>query len=171
MSREPLWPFGHGLSYTTFALANLRVSPSTIAAGGRAEVTIDVVNTGRVTGDEVVQLYVRDLVSSVTRPTKELCGFERVTLNPGQKKTVTFSLGSEALSLIDRQMKRVVEPGRFEIMVGTSSTQITTPDVGRLHAERAIHGRRPFNHKAARKAHQRPQRNLCDLGDLRGLCA
>ena len=124
MSREPLWPFGHGLSYTTFALTNVRVSPAAIPPGGRAEVTIDVANTGRVKGEEVVQLYIRDLVSSVTRPSKELCGFERVTLNPGEKKTVAFTLGPEALSLIDRQMKRVVEPGRFEIMAGTSSSSV-----------------------------------------------
>ena len=83
-------------------------------------------NTGGVKGDEVVQLYVHQLVSSVARPTKELRGFERVTLNPGEKKTVKFSVGPDELSLINRQMKRVVEAGTFEIMVGTSSTQLTT---------------------------------------------
>jgi beta-glucosidase len=75
-------------------------------------------------GDEVVQLYIHDMISSVTRPVKELAGFERVTLKPGEKRTVTFSLGPEALSLIDRTMKRVVEPGTFEVLIGTSS--ITT---------------------------------------------
>jgi beta-glucosidase len=79
-----------------------------------------------VKGDEVVQLYIHQLVSSVTRPIKELRGFERVTLNPGEKKTVKFFLGPDELSIIDRQMKRTVEPGKFEIMVGTSSTQLTT---------------------------------------------
>jgi beta-glucosidase len=124
MTREPLWPFGHGLSYTTFALSNLTVSPATIAPDGHAEVTIDVANTGSIRGDEVVQLYLRDLVSSVTRPLKELCGFERVTLNPGEKRTVRFAVDRDALSLVDRQMRRLVEPGRFEIMVGTSSTRV-----------------------------------------------
>jgi beta-glucosidase len=126
MKREPLWPFGFGLSYTTFTVTNVTVSPATIAPAGRAEVTADVTNTGNVKGDEVVQLYIHQLVSSVTRPIKELRGFERVTLNPGEKKTVKFFLGPDELSIIDRQMKRTVEPGKFEIMVGTSSTQLTT---------------------------------------------
>ena len=80
-------------------------------------VTVDVTNTGDRAGDEVVQLYIRDVVSSVTRPIKELRGFERVTLAPGEKKTVTFTLGPAELSLIDRRMQRIVEPGRFEVMV------------------------------------------------------
>ena len=78
-------------------------------------------NPGTRAGDEVVQLYVHDLVSSVTRPVKELAAFERLTLRPGEKKTVTFSLGPEALSLVDRRMQRVVEPGTFEVLLGTSS--------------------------------------------------
>jgi beta-glucosidase-like glycosyl hydrolase len=121
LTREPLWAFGFGLSYTTYALANLQVTPDTIGPGGRATVTVDVTNTGTRAGDEVVQLYVHDMVSSVTRPVKELAGFERVTLRPGEKKTVTFSLGPEALSLIDRRMQRGVEPGTFEVLLGTSS--------------------------------------------------
>src|SRR5206468_980355 len=80
LSREPLWPFGYGLSYTTFSLANVRVTPATIAADGTAQVSADVTNTGARAGDEVVQLYIRDVVSSVTRPIKELRGFERVSL-------------------------------------------------------------------------------------------
>ena len=92
---------------------------------------MDVTNTGARAGDEVVQLYVHDVVSSVTTPVKALRGFERVALAPGQKKTVTFTLGPDALSLIDRRMQRVVEPGRFEILVGTDSEklQMTTLDV------------------------------------------
>jgi beta-glucosidase len=121
LSREPLWVFGHGLSYTTFALANPRVTPATIGPSGTATVIVDVTNTGARAGDEVVQLYIHDLVSSVTRPVKELAGFERVTLRPGEKKTVTFALGADALSLIDRTMKRVVEPGAFDILLGTNS--------------------------------------------------
>ena len=126
LTREPLWPFGYGLSYTTFALGAPVVSPSSIGPGGRATVTVEVANTGTRPGDEVVQLYVHDVVSSVTRPPKELRGFERVTLAPGERKTVTFTLGPEALSLIDAHMQRVVEPGRFEVMVGTSSAKLTT---------------------------------------------
>jgi beta-glucosidase len=126
LNRDPLWPFGHGLSYTTFSLANLAVAPTTIGPAGTARVTIDVTNTGARPGDEVVQLYVRDQVSSVTRPIKELRGFERVTLAPGEKKTVTFTLGPDALSLVDRHMRRLVEPGRFDVMVGTSSVELTT---------------------------------------------
>jgi len=122
LTREPLWPFGHGLSYTTFTVANPRVSPATIGPADRATVSVDVTNTGSRAGDEVVQLYIRDVVSSVTRPVKELAGFERVTLKPGETRTVTLTIGPDALSLVDRSMKRVVEPGTFELMVGTSST-------------------------------------------------
>ena len=114
------------MSYTTFTVTNVTVSPAKIGPAGRAEVTAEVTNSGGVKGDEVVQLYIHDVVSSVTRPTKELRGFDRVTLNPGEKKTVKFTLGPSELSLINRDMKRVVEPGTFEIMVGTSSTQLTT---------------------------------------------
>jgi beta-glucosidase len=124
MTRQPLWVFGYGLSYTTFSIGNLKVTPESIRPGGRADVSVDVTNTGMRAGDEVVQLYIHDMISSVTRPVKELAGFERVTLKPGEKRTVTFSLGPEALSLIDRTMKRVVEPGTFEVLIGTSS--ITT---------------------------------------------
>jgi beta-glucosidase len=126
MARDPLWAFGHGLSYTTFTVANVTVSPQTIGPGDRVTVTADVTNTGARVGDEVVQLYLRDVVSSVTRPVKELRGFDRVTLKPGEKRTVTFTLGPDALSLIDQRMQRVVEPGRFDVTVGTSSTQGTT---------------------------------------------
>ena len=126
LSRDPLWPFGFGLSYTTFTLANLKLEQPSIGTGGKTKVTVDVTNSGDRAGDEVVQLYVHDVVSSVTRPTRELRGFERVTLTPGESKTVTFVLGPAELSLIDRRMQRVVEPGKFEVMAGTSSkTQLT----------------------------------------------
>jgi beta-glucosidase len=125
-SREPLWPFGFGLSYTAFTLSNLKIDHPAIGIGGRAVVSVDVTNTGDRAGDEVVQLYIRDVVSSVTRPTRELRGFHRVTLTPGENRTVTFTLGPPELSLIDRRMQRIVEPGRFEVMAGTSSrTQLS----------------------------------------------
>ncbi len=126
LTREPLWAFGHGLSYTTFALDNPRVSPAAIAPAGSATVSVDVTNTGSRAGDEVVQVYIRDVVSSVTRPVKELAGFGRVTLKPGEKRTLSFSIGPDALSLIDRSMRRVVEPGAFEILIGTSSATTLT---------------------------------------------
>jgi beta-glucosidase len=127
MTREPLFAFGHGLSYTTFKLENAAVSPETMGPAGQAEVTVEVTNTGARAGDEVVQLYIRDKVSSVTRPVKELRGFERVTLAPGERKTVRFRLGPEALRLTDESMARVVEPGVFEVMVGTSSAGLPAP--------------------------------------------
>jgi beta-glucosidase len=125
-SRDPLWAFGHGLSYTTFAVSQPSVSPASIRPDQEATVAVSVANTGSRHGDEVVQLYIRDVASSVTRPVKELAGFERVTLAPGEKRTVTFTIGPDALSLVGRDMKRVVEPGGFDIMVGTSSTKLTT---------------------------------------------
>jgi beta-glucosidase len=126
LTREPLWAFGFGLSYTTFRLEELTVASPTIGPGGRTEVTVRVTNSGSRTGDEVVQLYIRDQVSSVTRPVKELRGFARVTLKPGESQNVSFTLGPEELSLIDRRMQRVVEPGRFDIMVGTSGSPLLT---------------------------------------------
>ena len=125
-SKEPLFPFGHGLSYTTFEYSNLRVSPAQIGPAGRAEVSATIRNTGRRAGDEIVQLYIRDLVSSVTRPVKELKDFRRVSLKPGESKTVTFTITPDKLSFLDANMNRVVEPGAFDIMVGTSSVKFQT---------------------------------------------
>jgi len=123
-STEPLFPFGSGLSYTTFQYANLRLAPDTIGTAGKTKVTIDVTNSGKLKGDEVVQLYIHDEVSSVTRPMKELRGFQRVSLSAGEKRTVEFTLGSDDLSFLNRDMHRVVEPGIFEIMVGGSSKEL-----------------------------------------------
>jgi len=117
----PLYPFGHGLSYTEFKLSSLRLSPTRIPPDGRVLVSVDVENVGSRAGDEVVQLYLRDVVASVTRPVQELKGFARVPLGPGEKRTVQFALASEQLGLLDRAMKWVVEPGRFKVRVGTSS--------------------------------------------------
>jgi beta-glucosidase len=128
LTREPLFPFGYGLSYTTFKLDDLKVTPEKIGPAGEATVTVDVTNTGARAGDEVVQLYVRDRVASVTRPVKELRGFERVALAPGERKTVTFKVGPAALRFTNERMERVVEPGLFDLMVGTSSkTAATAP--------------------------------------------
>ena len=121
---EPLFPFGWGLSYSTFNYKNAKVSPDSIGPEGDTEVAVDVTNTGKVQGDEVVQLYIRDEVSSVTRPVKELRGFRRVTLAPGETKTVEFSLGFSELAFLNRDMHRVVEPGSFKIMVGGNSREL-----------------------------------------------
>ena len=121
----PLFPFGWGLSYSTFKYANVHATPDSIGPQGRTTVSVDVTNSGAVRGDEVVQLYIRDDVSSVTRPVKELRGFRRITLNPGETKSVEFTLGPEELSFLDRDMHRVVEPGTFTIMVGGNSIDLT----------------------------------------------
>jgi len=121
---EPLFPFGWGLSYSTFNYKNAKVSPDSIGPEGDTKVAVDVTNTGKVQGDEVVQLYIRDEVSSVTRPVKELRGFRRVTLAPGETKTVEFSLGFSELAFLNRDMHRVVEPGSFKIMVGGNSREL-----------------------------------------------
>lgn len=123
---EPLYPFGYGLSYTTFKFENLRLSKPEITPDDSVTVEIDVLNTGKRTGDEVIQLYVRDIVSSVTRPVKELKGFKRITLAPGERKTVTLSLTPAHLAFYNRAMKRVVEPGKFEVSVGPNSIELTT---------------------------------------------
>jgi beta-glucosidase len=121
---DPLYPFGFGLSYTTFSLSAPRLDAISIGTGGSTGVSVDVRNTGRRTGDEVVQLYIRDKVSSVTRPIKELKGFERVTLKPGEVRTVTFTISPESLQMWNDQMHRVVEPGEFDIMTGNSSVAL-----------------------------------------------
>jgi beta-glucosidase len=125
-SKDPLFPFGFGLSYTTFEISAPHLSAGQIKADQPVTVSVDVRNTGKVAGDEVVQLYLHELVSSVTRPVKELKGFRRVTLAPGQSTTVQFTLDSEAFALWDEHMKHVVEPGAFEIMVGPNSVDLKT---------------------------------------------
>jgi beta-glucosidase len=117
----PLYPFGFGLSYTTFSIANVRLSKSRMDLKGKVEALADVANTGRCAGSEVVQMYIRDLVSSVTRPVKELKGFRRVELAPGESTTVKFEIAADLLKFWDVNMKYVVEPGEFSIMIGNSS--------------------------------------------------
>src|SRR5437588_2243753 len=121
---QPLFPFGFGLSYTTFAYANLRVAPARIGPQDRTTVSVDVTNTRTRAGDEVAQLYIRDLVSMVTQPVKQLRGFRRGTLQPGETRTVTFEIGPDQLAYHDADMKRVVEPGRFDVMVGGNSVDL-----------------------------------------------
>ena len=120
----PLFPFGFGLSYTTFAYSNLRLTASHIQPTGNTSVMVDVRNTGARRGDEVVQLYIRDEVSAATRPVKELRGFQRITLDPGETRTVRFDVSSDQLSYHGADMKRVVEPGQFQLMLGGSSVDL-----------------------------------------------
>jgi beta-glucosidase len=121
VTTTPLFAFGHGLSYSRFELSNLSLNRREITPDGRLVITVDVGNVGDRAGDEVVQLYIRDLVASVVRPVKELAGFERVSLRRGETKHVRFELGPEHLGLYDRQLQFVVEPGEFRVFVGTSS--------------------------------------------------
>jgi beta-glucosidase len=124
MPGTPLYEFGFGLSYTTFEYSNLRILPKEINNQGEVEIILDVKNTGAVKGDEVVQLYINDIISSTSRPVIELKGYEKISLEPGEKKTVKLKLLPEDLSLFDRDMNFVVEPGTFEVMVGSSSRDI-----------------------------------------------
>ena len=125
-SKEPLFPFGYGLSYTTFEYSNLKISPTPIGPAGQAKVSVTVTNTGKRAGDEVVQLYIRDLVSSVTRPVMELKDFKRISLAAGESKSIEFTITPDKLSFLDLNMRNVVEPGWFDIMVGTSSVKYQT---------------------------------------------
>jgi beta-glucosidase len=117
----PLFPFGYGLSYTQFALSNLQLSTRAIRPDGKLTVSVDVENIGHRPGDEVVQLYIHQVAASRTRPIKELKGFERVSLRPGEKRRVTFMLTPEHLGFCNREMRFVVEPGDFKVFVGASS--------------------------------------------------
>ena len=126
-NKEPLFPFGFGLSYTTFAYSNLKVNPAKLLSGDEVKVSVTVTNTGKRAGDEIVQLYVRDLVSSVTQPIMKLRKFKRISLAPGRSRTVEFELSVyKDLTFLDENMKLVAEPGWFDIMVGTSSVKYET---------------------------------------------
>ncbi|HZO19594.1 MAG TPA: beta-glucosidase BglX [Gemmatimonadaceae bacterium] len=120
----PLYPFGHGLSYTTFAYRNLRLSRTTMRPSDTLVVTVEVTNTGDRAGDEIVQLYVRDEVGSITRPVKELRGFRRISLRPGESQTVSFTLGAKDLAFHDADLDLVVERGFYRVFVGTSSERV-----------------------------------------------
>lgn len=120
----PLYPFGHGLSYTSFEFAALTFSNESVTPTGETVISCDVTNTGAVAGDEVVQLYLYDELASVTRPVKMLKGFQRVTLEPGETQRVSFTIDARHLAFYDRAMRYVVEPGVIQVMIGASSTDI-----------------------------------------------
>jgi beta-glucosidase len=120
----PLYPFGHGASYTTFTLSGASVTGGEVSWAGAVTTTVTVTNTGAVGGDEVVQLYVRDPRASVTRPVLELKGFVRVTLDAGESRSITFTTPVGQLGFYDRSLAYVVEPGEIEVFVGTSSADL-----------------------------------------------
>ncbi|MCG9793142.1 glycoside hydrolase family 3 protein [Flavobacterium algicola] len=124
LTGQPLFPFGYGLSYTSFEYSDMKFSKNKIDATESIKVTFNVKNVGKVNGDEVIQLYIRDVLASVARPIKELKGFQRITLKAGQSQKVTFELTPEDLSMLDKDMKKVVESGDFRIMIGASSKDI-----------------------------------------------
>lgn len=126
MSSQPLYPFGYGLSYTRFEYSSIALSSSTIRPDGSLTASVTVANRGDRSGEEVVQLYVRDRVASVTRPVRELRGFRKILLNPGQEQRVDFVLGPEDLAMYSQSMKRVVEPGEFDVLIGGNSHDVVT---------------------------------------------
>jgi beta-glucosidase len=124
LTGKPKFAFGHGLSYTTFEYTNLKLSATKINSKQPVTVSFVVANTGEMAGDEVPQLYIRDMVASIVRPMKELRDFVRISLKPGEKKTISFTLKPEQLSFLDAKMKPTIEPGTFEVYVGSSSDDI-----------------------------------------------
>ena len=121
---KPLYAFGHGLTYTTFKYSPPSLSAPKIKQNQTVNVSVIVTNTGKKDGTEVVQLYIRDIVSSVTRPVKELKDFKKITLKAGESQTVTFTITPDKLSFYNREMKKIVEAGEFEVMVGTASDNV-----------------------------------------------
>ena len=124
MPASPLYPFGYGLSYTEFQYSNARVDPPEIGSEGTARVSVDVKNTGKRAGTETAQLYIRERFTPVATPAKQLRGFARVALAPGEQKTVNFTLSPEDLQLLDQDMHWRVVPGIFDLMFGRSSADI-----------------------------------------------
>ena len=118
---EPLFPFGYGLSYTKFDYSNVKISSDKMNSNGKVNVSVDVANTGNYDGKETVQLYIRDVVGSVTRPVRELKGFQKIALKKGEKQTVTFEISEEDLKFYNSDLQFVAEPGQFEVFVGGNS--------------------------------------------------
>ena len=133
---SPLYPFGHGLSYTTFEYGNLSIYPEQVKAGGVVAVSLDVKNVGKVAGDEVVQLYIRDEYASIPRPVKELKGYARLTLQPGESRSVTFNLPVDQLAFYDEDLNLVIESGTFKVMIGSSSADIRAEEAFEVIGEK-----------------------------------
>ncbi|MGZ5576754.1 MAG: fibronectin type III-like domain-contianing protein, partial [Methylobacter sp.] len=122
---NPLYPFGYGLSYTTFATSGLKVEKDKISIGENIKVSVNVKNTGALKGKETVLLYINDVAASVTRPNKQLKAFKKVELNPGQSESLSFTLTPYDLSFIGVDLKRIIEPGDFKVMVGNETVGFT----------------------------------------------
>ena len=133
LTGQPLFPFGYGLSYTAFRYADLVISPAS-RPGDVATIRCRVTNTGPREGDEVVQLYLHQELASVAQPVIRLAGFERIRLRPGESREVTFDLGRDQLEILDRDMHRVLEPGDYRVMIGSSSKDIRLRDILRVPA-------------------------------------
>jgi beta-glucosidase len=121
VSNEPLYPFGHGLSYTQFTYSGVQLSDSTLTTGGSITATVTLTNSGRRAGEEVVQLYIRDQAGSITRPVKELKGFQKVALQPGESRQISFTITPEALKSYNADLQWTAEPGKFSVFIGGSS--------------------------------------------------
>jgi beta-glucosidase len=124
VSNDPLYPFGYGLSYTTFSYSDITLSKNQMSQGDKITATVTVTNTGSREGKEVVQLYIRDLVGSITRPVKELKGFQKISLKPGESQKVSFSIGINDLKFYNSDLKWVAEPGEFKVFIGPNSAQV-----------------------------------------------
>ncbi|WP_432709603.1 beta-glucosidase BglX [Pedobacter sp.] len=124
VSNDPLYPFGYGLSYTTFSYGDVKLSAPSFKAGGSITAKVTVTNTGKMEGKEVVQLYIRDLVASLTRPVKELKDFQKISLKPGESKEVTFTISTEDLKFYNAELQFVAEPGDFQVFIGTNSRDV-----------------------------------------------
>jgi beta-glucosidase len=140
MSAKPLFPFGHGLSYTKFDYSSLEIEPNKVGPAGKVAISFYVKNVGELKGDEVAQIYIHAKAVSVSRPIKELKGFRRITLEPGERRKITFTLHMDQVAFYDRDMRLVVEPGLYEVMVGSSSEDI------RLTGKFEVTGRRNLLH-------------------------
>lgn len=126
IDNDPLYPFGYGLSYTTFRYGDLQLSNNSMNEKGKITASVTVTNTGNYDADEIVQMYIRDMVGSVARPVKELKGFERIHLKKGESRTVSFDITAEQLKFYNSALNWVCEPGEFEVMVGGNSRDVQT---------------------------------------------
>ncbi|EEJ6630881.1 beta-glucosidase, partial [Salmonella enterica subsp. enterica] len=120
----PLYPFGYGLSYTTFTVSDVTLSSPTMQRDGKVTASVEVTNTGKREGATVIQMYLQDVTASMSRPVKQLKGFEKITLKPGERKTVSFPIDIEALKFWNQQMKYDAEPGKFNVFIGVDSARV-----------------------------------------------
>src|SRR6185437_2657663 len=132
ITNGPLFPFGYGLSYTTFGVSDVKLSAPTMKAGGTLQASVTVTNTGDRAGATVVQLYLNQPMASVSRPVKMLRGFSRVDLKPGESRVVSFPITDDDLAFYNQQMKRVVEPGKFNVYIGLDSDTVKATSFNRL---------------------------------------